>query len=145
MDEDCYNLNNFNELILKIKEILEGKKRYEYSLWVKIKYEKADELYTIWEQIKKNITKQNIDIMQNEINYFKDEHTITYEYIRKLHSLLEDIAEYGAAISNSLYVESFSLESFIKEADRLLQLLLGKIPIYITIKYTEYGIQYICT
>ncbi len=83
--------------------------------------------------------------MQNKINYYKDDHTIMYEYIRKLHGLLKDIAEYGVVISNSLYVESFSLECFIKETDRVLQLLLGKIPIYITIKYTEYGIQYICT
>ncbi len=148
MDEDCYNVDNLSlsELLNDIKSILNGEKTYEYSLWINLRSDRMEELHTRWELVKRDgIIKKNIDMIMEKIEEQDDDKTITYEYEKKLFDLFVILSsEGGIAESNSLYVQEYTIESLIAEIDRIFLILLGKQPAYITIKYSEGGVQYVC-
>lgn len=146
MDEDCYCMDGFNELLTNIIDILEGKEVYEYSTWINIKPVIDKKMYNMWVSIKKEgLPRKKIKIIKDSIEKYKDDKTITYEYVKKLSDLLKIlILDDGFAESNSLYVPNCNDEHIITEIDRMFLILLGEQPTYITIKYTDLGIKYIC-
>ena len=148
-DEDLYQEHVLKKEINQIIDILDGKKPFIYHLWMKLEEREMSQIYKIWDGYKKNgfIAFEESELLQNELrNIAFNTKTIEDICFEKLLALLVDLpttSEHGDHY-DLLYMDEYIHEIDISEnVEKLINILAGKTPVHILLKYVCSDCMYI--
>ena len=128
--------------IKEIKEILSGQDSFLYDLWMNLTPCEIDSIYQIWSNYKERgkISLVDFDFLQNKMrNIMINTKTIEDLCWEKLLTLLIGLPAVDGDFCtyNLLYTKEIDTTSICEEVERLIDILQGKKPVHVLLRYTR--------
>ena len=146
-DEDLYRESILKEEIKKINNILNGGEFFSYDLWMKLERREINQIYKIWGEYKEKrfISFDEVELLQRELSkVMLNTKTIEDLCWEKLLTLLiglptvdDDFCTY-----NYLYTQEVDKMSICEDVEKLMEILEGKRPVHILLKYANCDCMY---
>ena len=146
-DEDLYRESILKEKIKKINNILNGWESFSYDLWMKLEKREMNQIYKIWGEYKEKrfIPFDKVELLQRELSkVMLNTKTIEDLCWEKLLTLLiglptldDDFCTY-----NYLYTQEVDKTSICEDVEKLMEILEGKRPVHILLKYANSDCMY---
>ena len=138
-DEDLYHEHMLKEEISEIISILNGQKNFSYDLWMNLESHDMSRYYKIWKDYKK----EKIISFEEHVSIEKELQAISIGTksiddmcMEKLLTLLIELPIIDDFyVNRTLYVDKFDEISLEDEIEKMLDILSGKRPVHILIKY----------
>ena len=139
-DEDLYETDILQREIEEIKGILSGQKLFLYDMWINLNKRDIGQIEQIWSNYKEKgmISFEELEFLQNiKLHIMLNTRTIEAICWEKLLTLLiglptvdDDFCTY-----NLLYAKEIDKVSIRREVERLIDILEGKNPVHILLRY----------
>ena len=146
-DEDLYRESILKEKIKKINNILNGWESFSYDLWMKLEKREINQIYKIWGEYKEKrfIPFDEVELLQRELSkVMLNTKTIEDLCWEKLLTLLiglptvdDDFCTY-----NYLYTQEIDKTSICEDVEKIMEILEGKRPLHILLKYANSDCMY---
>lgn len=145
-DEALYKGHILREKIDEINNILNGEKKFSYNLWMSLGNCDISRICSIWDEYKENgtITFKQLKLLEEELLSIQiNIKTVQDLYREKLLTLLtrlptsEDFYTY-----NLLYTEEVDENNICREVEQLIDILKGKRPVHMLLRYGCKGPMY---
>lgn len=138
-DDELYREDVLRGKISEIKDILYGQKAFIYDVWMNLSKSNISPIDRVWSEFKEKgcVSFTNNEILQEELNNISIK-TIEDLCREKLLTLMvglpivEDFFTY-----NLLYVKEITLNVISEDIERLIDVLTGKRPVHLLLKYNN--------
>ncbi len=138
-DDELYREDVLRGKISEIKDILYGQKAFIYDVWMNLSKSNISPIDRVWSEFKETgcVSFTNNEILQEELNNISIK-TIEDVCREKLLTLMvglpivEDFLTY-----NLLYVKEITLNVINEDIERLIDVLTGKRPVHLLLKYNN--------
>ncbi len=146
-DEDLYRESILKEKVKKINNILNGWESFSYDLWMKLEKREMNQINKIWSEYKEKrfIPFDEVELLQRELSkVMLNTKTVEDLCWEKLLTLLiglptvdDDFYTY-----NYLYMQEVDKTSIYEDVEKLMEILEGKRPVHILLKYASSDCMY---
>lgn len=144
-DPDLYREHILKDKIKQINNIMNGQESFSYDLWMNLEKCEMSQIYKIWNEYKEKgfISFDEIELLQKELSNI---HTKAIEDLcrEKLLTLLiglptvdDDFCTY-----NLLYTKEVDKTSICEDIEKIMEILNGKRPVHILLKYVSSDCMY---
>ena len=138
-DDEVYREDVLRGKISEIKDILYGKKAFIYDVWMNLSKSNISPIDRVWSEFKEKgcVSFTNNEILQEELNNISIK-TIEDLCREKLLTLMVGLPIVDDFLTyNLLYVKEITLNVISEDIERLIDVLTGKRPVHLLLKYNN--------
>ena len=138
-DDELYREDVLRGKISEIKDILYGQKAFIYDVWMNLSKSNISPIDRVWSEFKEKgcVSFTNNEILQEELNNISIK-TIEDLCREKLLTLMVGLPIVDDFLTyNLLYVKEITLNVISEDIERLIDVLTGKRPVHLLLKYNN--------
>ena len=138
-DDELYREDVIKKKISEIKDILYGQKAFIYDVWMNLSKSNISPIDRVWSEFKEKgcVSFTNNEILQEELNNISIK-TIEDLCREKLLTLMVGLPIVDDFLTyNLLYVKEITLNVISEDIERLIDVLTGKRPVHLLLKYNN--------
>lgn len=138
-DDELYREDVLRGKITEIKDILYGQKAFIYDVWMNLSKSNISPIDRVWSEFKEKgcVSFTNNEILQEELNNISIK-TIEDLCREKLLTLMVGLPIVDDFLTyNLLYVKEITLNVISEDIERLIDVLTGKRPVHLLLKYNN--------
>ena len=138
-DDELYREDVLRGKISEIKDILYGQKAFIYDVWMNLSKSNISPIDRVWSKFKEKgcVSFTNNEILQEELNNISIK-TIEDLCREKLLTLMVGLPIVDDFLTyNLLYVKEITLNVISEDIERLIDVLTGKRPVHLLLKYNN--------
>ena len=138
-DDEIYREDVLRGKISEIKDILYGQKAFIYDVWMNLSKSNISPIDRVWSEFKEKgcVSFTNNEILQEELNNISIK-TIEDLCREKLLTLMVGLPIVDDFLTyNLLYVKEITLNVISEDIERLIDVLTGKRPVHLLLKYNN--------
>ena len=138
-DDELYREDVLRGKISEIKNILYGQKAFIYDVWMNLSKSNISPIDRVWSEFKEKgcVSFTNNEILQEELNNISIK-TIEDLCREKLLTLMVGLPIVDDFLTyNLLYVKEITLNVISEDIERLIDVLTGKRPVHLLLKYNN--------
>ncbi len=138
-DDELYREDVLRGKISEIKDILYGQKAFIYDVWMILSKSNISPIDRVWSEFKEKgcVSFTNNEILQEELNNISIK-TIEDLCREKLLTLMVGLPIVDDFLTyNLLYVKEITLNVISEDIERLIDVLTGKRPVHLLLKYNN--------
>ena len=138
-DDELYREDVLRGKISEIKDILYGQKAFIYDVWMNLSKSNSSPIDRVWSEFKEKgcVSFTNNEILQEELNNISIK-TIEDLCREKLLTLMVGLPIVDDFLTyNLLYVKEITLNVISEDIERLIDVLTGKRPVHLLLKYNN--------